>query len=120
LGFSVGDLGNLEAGLAGPSGGVIDELGRGQVVLFDLSVEHLRHTYAIRLGTGIGTDFSDGAGGGGDIDVVAQVHLVLTTQSLLGQRLSARVREIIEEHQPRPLNPDKKRKVQEILAKAAE
>jgi trimethylamine--corrinoid protein Co-methyltransferase len=37
----------------------------------------------------------------------------------LGQRLTARVLEIIKEHQPRPLDPDKKQKVQEILAQAA-
>jgi trimethylamine--corrinoid protein Co-methyltransferase len=37
----------------------------------------------------------------------------------LGQRLNARVKEIIKEHQPQPLDPEKKRKVQEILAKAA-
>jgi len=34
------------------------------------------------------------------------------------QRLSTRVKEIIKEHQPRPLDPDKKQKVQEILAQA--
>jgi len=37
----------------------------------------------------------------------------------LGQRLSARVLEIIKEHQPKPLDADKKQKVQEILAQAA-
>jgi trimethylamine--corrinoid protein Co-methyltransferase len=37
----------------------------------------------------------------------------------LGQRLKARVKEIIKEHQPEPLDPDKKRQVQEILAQAA-
>jgi trimethylamine--corrinoid protein Co-methyltransferase len=37
----------------------------------------------------------------------------------LGQRLKARVKEIIKEHQPKPLAPDKKQKVQEILAQAA-
>ncbi len=37
----------------------------------------------------------------------------------LSQRLSTRVKEIIKEHQPRPLDPDKKQKVQEILAQAA-
>jgi trimethylamine--corrinoid protein Co-methyltransferase len=36
----------------------------------------------------------------------------------LGQRLNARVKEIIKEHQPQPLGPEKKRKIQEILAKA--
>jgi trimethylamine--corrinoid protein Co-methyltransferase len=36
----------------------------------------------------------------------------------LGQRLTARVLEIIKEHQPRPLDADKKQKVQEILAQA--
>jgi trimethylamine--corrinoid protein Co-methyltransferase len=37
----------------------------------------------------------------------------------LGQRLNARVKEIIKEHQPKPLDPEKKQKVQEILARAA-
>jgi trimethylamine--corrinoid protein Co-methyltransferase len=37
----------------------------------------------------------------------------------LGQRLNARVKEIIKEHQPKPLEPDKKQQVQEILAQAA-
>ncbi len=36
----------------------------------------------------------------------------------LGQRLKVRVKEIIEEHRAKPLAPDKKRQVQEILAKA--
>jgi len=36
----------------------------------------------------------------------------------LGQRLNARVLEIIKEHQPKPLDADKKQKVQEILAQA--
>jgi trimethylamine--corrinoid protein Co-methyltransferase len=36
----------------------------------------------------------------------------------LGQRLNVRVKEIVKEHQPRPLAPDKKRRVQEILAQA--
>ena len=36
----------------------------------------------------------------------------------LGQRLKARVKEIIKEHQPKPLDPDKKQRVQEILAQA--
>jgi trimethylamine---corrinoid protein Co-methyltransferase len=36
----------------------------------------------------------------------------------LGQRLNSRVKEIIQEHQPQPLEPEKKRKVQEILAQA--
>jgi trimethylamine--corrinoid protein Co-methyltransferase len=38
----------------------------------------------------------------------------------LGQRLNARVKEIIKEHQPKPLEPDKKQQVREILAQAAE
>jgi len=38
----------------------------------------------------------------------------------LGQRLTARVLEIIKEHRPKPLDPDKKQKIQEILAQAAE
>jgi trimethylamine--corrinoid protein Co-methyltransferase len=37
----------------------------------------------------------------------------------LGQRLNARVKEIIKEHQPKPLEPDKKQQVREILAQAA-
>ena len=37
----------------------------------------------------------------------------------LSQRLNARVKEIIKEHQPKPLDPEKKRKIQEILATAA-
>jgi trimethylamine--corrinoid protein Co-methyltransferase len=36
----------------------------------------------------------------------------------LGQRLSARVQEIIAEHQPKPLEPGRKRQAQEILAQA--
>ncbi len=37
----------------------------------------------------------------------------------LGQRLNARVKEILADHRPPPLASDKKAKVQEILAKAA-
>jgi trimethylamine--corrinoid protein Co-methyltransferase len=37
----------------------------------------------------------------------------------LGQRLTARVLEIVKEHQVKPLEPDRKQKVQEILAQAA-
>ncbi|TKJ31768.1 MAG: trimethylamine methyltransferase [Chloroflexi bacterium B3_Chlor] len=37
----------------------------------------------------------------------------------LSQRLNVRVKEIIKEHQPKPLDPEKKRKIQEILATAA-
>ena len=37
----------------------------------------------------------------------------------LGQRLTARVLEIIREHQTKPLEPEKKEKVREILAQAA-
>jgi trimethylamine--corrinoid protein Co-methyltransferase len=37
----------------------------------------------------------------------------------LGQRLNARVKEIIQEHQPELLEPEKRRQVQEILARAA-
>ncbi len=36
----------------------------------------------------------------------------------LGQRLSAKAKEIIQEHRPKPLEPEKKKKVHEILAKA--
>jgi trimethylamine--corrinoid protein Co-methyltransferase len=38
----------------------------------------------------------------------------------LGQRLNARVQEIIKEHHPSPLEADKKQKLQAILAQAAE
>jgi len=38
----------------------------------------------------------------------------------LGQRLTARVLEIIREHQTKPLEPEKKEKVREILAQSAE
>jgi len=34
----------------------------------------------------------------------------------LGQRLNAKVKKILEKHQPKPLAPEKKQKVQEILA----
>jgi len=37
----------------------------------------------------------------------------------LGQRLNARVKEIVKEYQPKSLEPDKKQRVQEILAQAA-
>jgi len=37
----------------------------------------------------------------------------------LGQRLNARVKEILKEHRPRALDPDKVRQVQEIVAQAA-
>jgi trimethylamine--corrinoid protein Co-methyltransferase len=37
----------------------------------------------------------------------------------LGQRLNTRVKEITKEYQSKPLEPDKKQRVQEILAKAA-
>ena len=37
----------------------------------------------------------------------------------LGQRLNARVKEITKEHQPKPLEPEKKQQVREILAQAA-
>jgi trimethylamine--corrinoid protein Co-methyltransferase len=36
----------------------------------------------------------------------------------LGQRLTSRVKEILEEHRPKPLDPEKKRQIQEILAQA--
>jgi trimethylamine--corrinoid protein Co-methyltransferase len=36
----------------------------------------------------------------------------------LGQRLNARVKGLIREHQPQPLDPEKKRQLQQILAKA--
>ena len=38
----------------------------------------------------------------------------------LGERLTAKVQEIIKEHQVKPLDPDKKQKIQGILAQAAE
>jgi trimethylamine--corrinoid protein Co-methyltransferase len=37
----------------------------------------------------------------------------------LGQRLNVRVKEIIRGHRPRPLEPDKKQKIRQILARAA-
>lgn len=37
----------------------------------------------------------------------------------LGQRLNTRVKEIIKEHKPKPLDPDNKQQVQDILTKAA-
>jgi trimethylamine--corrinoid protein Co-methyltransferase len=37
----------------------------------------------------------------------------------LGQRLNTKVLEIISEHRPKPLDPDKKRQIQEILASAS-
>ncbi|MBC8448751.1 MAG: trimethylamine methyltransferase family protein [Chloroflexi bacterium] len=37
----------------------------------------------------------------------------------LGQRLNTRVKEIIKEHRPQPLDADKKQKIQEILAQAS-
>jgi trimethylamine--corrinoid protein Co-methyltransferase len=37
----------------------------------------------------------------------------------LGQRLNARVKEIVKGHQPKPLDADKKNTVQGILAQAA-
>lgn len=37
----------------------------------------------------------------------------------LGQRLNAKVKEIVKEHQPKPLRPDAKREIEEILAGAA-
>jgi len=42
-----------------------------------------------------------------------------TGAATLGQQLNARVKEIIKEHQPKPLEPDKKQQVREILAQAA-
>jgi trimethylamine:corrinoid methyltransferase-like protein len=38
----------------------------------------------------------------------------------LGERLNTRVKEIIKEHRPKPLEEAKKTKLQEILARAAE
>jgi trimethylamine--corrinoid protein Co-methyltransferase len=37
----------------------------------------------------------------------------------LGERLNAKVKSILTEHQPKPLEPDKKQQVREILAQAA-
>lgn len=42
-----------------------------------------------------------------------------TGATTLGQRLIARVMEITKEHQSKPLEPDKKQQVQEILAQVA-
>jgi trimethylamine:corrinoid methyltransferase-like protein len=36
----------------------------------------------------------------------------------LGQRLNTKVKDILANHQPKPLDPDKKQKLQEIVAKA--
>jgi trimethylamine--corrinoid protein Co-methyltransferase len=36
----------------------------------------------------------------------------------LGERLNGRVKQIIAEHQPKPLSPDKSHKLREILARA--
>ena len=36
----------------------------------------------------------------------------------LGERLNTKVKKILAEHQPKPLEPDKKQKIQEILAQA--
>ncbi|MGD8397521.1 MAG: trimethylamine methyltransferase family protein [Anaerolineae bacterium] len=38
----------------------------------------------------------------------------------LGQRLNTRVKEIVREHQPAPLDPEKKQRLQEIVAEAAQ
>jgi trimethylamine:corrinoid methyltransferase-like protein len=39
--------------------------------------------------------------------------------STLGERLNEKVRTILEEHQPRPLDAAKRERLQEILAQAA-
>jgi trimethylamine:corrinoid methyltransferase-like protein len=36
----------------------------------------------------------------------------------LCERLNTKVKKILAEHQPKPLEPDKKQKIQEILAQA--
>jgi len=42
-----------------------------------------------------------------------------TGATTLGQRLNTRVKEIIKEHKPKPLEQDKKQQLQEILTRAA-
>ena len=37
----------------------------------------------------------------------------------LGERLNAKVKTILKEHEPRPLEPGKKQRIQEILARAS-
>jgi len=55
----------------------------------------------------------------GLLDRKRRVQWLQAGSVTLGQRLNARVKEIIKEYQPKPLEPDKKQKVQEILAQAA-
>ncbi|MFQ6100253.1 MAG: trimethylamine methyltransferase family protein [Anaerolineae bacterium] len=55
----------------------------------------------------------------GLLDRKRRVQWLKAGAETLGQRLNARVKEIIKEHRPKPLEPDKKQKVQEILAQAA-
>jgi trimethylamine--corrinoid protein Co-methyltransferase len=55
----------------------------------------------------------------GLLDRKRRVQWLEAGATTLGQRLNARVKEITKEHQPEPLEPEKKQQVQEILAQAA-
>ncbi len=55
----------------------------------------------------------------GLLDRKRRVQWLEAGAATLGQRLNARVKEITKEYQPKPLEPDKKQQVQEILAQAA-
>jgi trimethylamine--corrinoid protein Co-methyltransferase len=55
----------------------------------------------------------------GLLDRKRRVQWLEAGAETLGQRLNARVKEITKEHQPKPLDADKKQKVREILAQAA-
>jgi trimethylamine--corrinoid protein Co-methyltransferase len=55
----------------------------------------------------------------GLLDRKRRVQWLEAGAETLGQRLNARVKEIIKEHQPKPLEPDNKQQVREILAQAA-
>jgi trimethylamine--corrinoid protein Co-methyltransferase len=54
----------------------------------------------------------------GLLDRKRRVQWLEAGATTLGQRLNARVKEITKEHQPEPLEPEKKQQVQEILAQA--
>jgi trimethylamine--corrinoid protein Co-methyltransferase len=52
------------------------------------------------------------------LDRTRREQWLATGATTLGQRLNARVKEILQEHRPKPLEQDKKQRVQEILAQA--
>ncbi len=54
------------------------------------------------------------------IDRNRRPEWVAAGATTMGQRLTARVKEIIKEHQPKPLDANKKQEIQEILATASE